>query len=117
MPRLLSQPETSQSAESYLAATIRWVSGVVEVILSQLKTKQVESQQEVETVSQPDTSQSAGSVKAATIRCASGVVAGSPSQPKTETNRKSARSRDSQSSSIVSQPEVPWRPELGGSMA
>ena len=60
------------------------------------KTKQVEIQPEVETVSQPETSQSSGSALAATIEWDSGVVEESQSQPKTETSRKSARSRNSQ---------------------
>jgi len=61
------------------------------------KAKQVESQPVVDRVSQPETSQSAGSALAATSRWASGVVERSPSQPKSETSRKSARSRDNQS--------------------
>jgi len=61
------------------------------------KTKQVESQPEVETVCQPETSQSAGSALAATDTWASGVVERSSSHPKTEGCRKSARSQVSQS--------------------
>jgi len=76
------------------------------------KPKQVKSQPEVETVSQPETSQSSESDLAAAIRWASGVVEGSLSQPKSETSRKSGRSRNNQSSRIVSQPKMPWRQEL-----
>jgi len=51
---------------------------------------------------------------AATIVWASGVDERSPSQPKTETSRKSAICRVSQSARNQS---VPWRPQLGGSVA
>jgi len=97
------------------------------------KPKQVESQAEIETVNQTGTSKSAGSALTAAIRWASGVIERSPSQPKSETSRKSARSRDSQSArnqpvsqkfhgdsvsqKPVSQPEVPWRLQLGWTLA
>jgi len=61
------------------------------------KPKQVESQPLVESVCQPETSQSAESAFAVTNIWASGVVERSSSQPKTETRRKSAISRISQS--------------------
>jgi len=81
----------------------------------------------------PETSQSAGSALAVTIRWLSGVIEGSPSQPKSETSRKSARSRDNQSArnqpvsrkcqngSVSQKPashlEVPRRPRVGGKVA
>ena len=84
-------------------------------------------------LSQPETSQSSGSSQAATYRWDSGVVEGIPSQPKTETSRRSARSRDSQSArnqpvsrkchggsvseKPASQLEVTWRPQLGRPVA
>jgi len=93
----VSQPETSQSAGSALAATIRWASGVVEGSPSQPPKIEGSRKSARSRVSQPETSQSAGSALAATIRWASGVVERSPSQPITERSRKSARSRVSQS--------------------
>jgi len=59
--------------------------------------KQFESQPEVESVGQPETSWSAGSALTVTTKCSSAVIERSPSQPKSETSRKSARNRDSQS--------------------
>ena len=52
----VSQPETSQSSESALAAAIRWAINVVEGISVSRKAKQVESQAEVETISHPESS-------------------------------------------------------------
>ena len=90
---LVGQPETSQSAGSALAATIRWVSCVVEGSPCQTNTEKVESQALVESFCQPETIQSAGGALAATKRSARGVDEGSPSQPKTKTSPKSAISR------------------------
>ena len=97
----ISQPETSQSAGSALAATIRWVSGSSKVVQVSRKPKKVERQPQVESVCQPEPSQSAGSALAATFRCVSGVVEESPCQPKNE-SRKSAISRVIMSARIQS---------------
>jgi len=63
-------------------------------------------------VCQPETSQSNGSALAATIRWVSGVVEGSPSQPKKEKKVEIQPQVES-----VCQPDVPWEPQTGGSVA
>jgi len=73
------QPDTSQSAGSALAATIRWASGVVEGSPCQPNEK-VESQPEVESVSQSE-------CPGATIKWwTSGVVNKVKSQSETESS-------------------------------
>jgi len=52
----VSQPRSSQSAGSALAATIRWASGLVEGSPCQPKSEGSRSQPQVESVSQPRTS-------------------------------------------------------------
>jgi len=82
------------------------------------KPKQVERQPEVESVCQTETSQSAESSLAATIRWVSGVFEGSPSQIKAEKKSKvSQKLGQPVSQKPASQLEVPWRPQLGGSVA
>jgi len=97
VPWRLSQPETSQSAGGALAATIRWVSGIVEGSPSRPKNETSRNSARRRDNQSARNQSVSRKCLAAAIRWDSGVVEGSQSQPKTETSRISARSRDSQS--------------------